>query len=75
MPCEAVVNEISAAQCIPSDYSDQSLIRERDSRRPWETDLPQTRNFEFIGEHGYATRGMDFSKLGYRSASLFKRSQ
>ena len=58
MPCEAVVNEISAAQCIPSDYSDQSLIRERDSRHPWETDLSQTRDFDFAGERGHAVRGM-----------------
>ena len=60
MSSETVVNEIGAARCIPSDYSDQSLIRERDSHRPWGTDLSQARDFDFAGEHGHAVRGMGY---------------
>ena len=58
MSTDSVVNENGAAQHVPSDYSEQSLIRERDSHRPWKTDIAQTRNFDFAGEHGHAVRGV-----------------
>ncbi len=58
MSSEIVVYEIGAAQCVPSDYSDQSRIRKHDSHRPWETDLSQARDFDFTGERGHAVRGV-----------------
>ena len=58
MSSETGMNENGAVQRIPSDYSDQSLIRERDSHRLGETDLAQTRAFDFAGEHGHAVRRM-----------------
>ena len=59
MPCEAVVNEIGAAQCILSDCGERSRMRECDSHRPWKTNLSQTRDFDCAGEHGHAVRGME----------------
>ena len=58
MSSETVVNENGAGQHVPSDYSEQSLIRERDPHRPWETDLSQARDFDFTCEHGHAVRGV-----------------
>ena len=60
MSGETGINENGAGQRTPSDYGDQSRIREFDSHRPWETDRSRTRDFDFAGEHGDAVRGMGY---------------
>lgn len=70
MSTDSVVNENGAAQHVPSDYSEESLIRERDSHRLRKTDPAKLATSISQAKTGTLCAEWDADEIDPRSITL-----